>query len=228
MHSVQQSEALSSATIQRQQEPSGRARTTEQLAEVTPLALQQSAGISAPADLFARRLASALPGLLGAEALRIHKEWLSGWFAQPRRQEPPFEDYLPRLESSLLESLREEPVEDGLTHPEEAILRKALYTYAAEVRAWLKQRTSSGLAAKRAGLLRLVGRLSQLQAAPWGYALIANALNDQDLEVRDAAIKALELWRGPLALKILREHRESERWLADHLRRVVEELKREV
>lgn len=227
MPSMQQSEALSS-TFQRRQEPSGEARTTERLAEVIPLPLKQSAGVSAPADLFARRLVSALSGLLGAEALRSHKEWLSGMIAEPRRQEPPFEEYLPRLERTLLELLHDQPVEDGLTHPGEAVLRGALRNYAAEVRAWLAERTTSGSAVERASLLRLIGRLPRLQAAPWGYDLVSSALKDDELEVRDAAIKAFELWRGQAALKILGQHVESEPWLADHLRRVVEELKREV
>jgi hypothetical protein len=61
----------------------------------------------------------------------------------------------------------------------------------------------AGSRAERAPLLRLVGRMPRLQVAPWGFSLVATALKDEDLEVRDAAIKALELWRGPVALKIL-------------------------
>jgi len=227
MPNVQQSEAVSRFQ-RRQGQPSGESRSTERLAEVISLPLKQSAGISGQADLFARHLVVAVSELLQAEALQRHREWLSGLISEPRRREPTFQEYLPRLERSLLDSLREQPVEDGVTHPGEAVLRTALRSYGAEVRAWLTDRVTSRSSAERAPLLRLVGRMPRLQVAPWGFSLVATALKDEDLEVRDAAIKALELWRGPVALKILGEHVESERWLADHLRRVLEELKREV
>ncbi len=116
-----------------------------------------------------------------------------------------------------------------MTHPAEAVLPKgAPLLRRREGRAWLSTRLSEKAVAERASLLLLLGRIPRLQVAPWGYSIAEVALKDTDLEVRDAAIKALELWRGVPALKILEGHAETERWLADHLRRVVEELKREV
>jgi len=232
MPNVQQSASVSVSRFQhRQSDPSGEGRLTERLAEVIPLPLKQSAGISGQAGLFERHLRAAVSELLHAEALQRNGAWLSGLLAPPRRREPNFQEYLPRLERGLLDSLREQPIEDGVTHPGEALLRRALRSYAAEVRAWLSEQTVSSVSrtfAERGSLLRLVGRMPRLQVAPWGYALVASVLKDADLEVRDAAVKALELWRGPAALKILETHVESERWLSDHLRRLVEELKREV
>ena len=115
----------------------------------------------------------------------------------------------------------EEPIEDGMEHPAERVLLDL--ARGSGVAAILASRLREGSYRHRAALLRCVGRLPVGLAGEWGIPLAAAMLEDRDIEIRDAAIRALELWGAPAATDALRVHSEKEpvKWLADYVRLVV-------
>ena len=51
-----------------------------------------------------------------------------------------------------------------------------------------------------------------------------NALATDDIEIRDAAVHAAEFWGGAKIVDVLMSHNESEPWLRDYIREVVDDL----
>lgn len=125
---------------------------------------------------------------------------------------------------SLSASLEDEPVESGFSHPGEDILRGAFSSHA--------EKTSKALAhwfgdlcdADKAQALLLFGRTSHPEAAGLVRLLARPCLQSSDLELREAAIHALEAVGGSGSRAILREHRESDPVLRDYVARVVRDL----
>jgi hypothetical protein len=58
----------------------------------------------------------------------------------------------------------------------------------------------------------------------WGVQAARQAINHDDVEVRDAAIRALEKWGTLDCLDVLRQHRDAEAWLHDYVQQVVQDL----
>lgn len=107
----------------------------------------------------------------------------------------------------MLRHLRE-PIEDGVTHPAEAEV-EWLCTHTVGQR-WLNgvaQHYAEERPAELAVLLRCMGRLHPDTVGRWGYTFVSLwGFSHGSEEVRDAALRALERWGGPLAVKLLREH----------------------
>ena len=81
--------------------------------------------------------------------------------------------------------------------------------------------THSGLASDT---LRLVGRLSRRLVYPWGFVMAMAALSQPNIRVRDAAVRALERWGGPMARQILAAHQETVPWLRRYVAGVISDL----
>jgi len=130
-----------------------------------------------------------------------------------------------RLVSRLDALFEEAPVEDGYEHPAEEIIQRALLSEPG-MRSLIQRLLSDSRYRHRVALLRCVGRLPASTAASWALALVRGALADDDLETRDAAIRAIELWATPEAIQLLRQHNEPNPWLSDYARRVLAALAR--
>lgn len=132
---------------------------------------------------------------------------------------------LRRLSHDLLESLVTEPIEDGVTHASESILRTALQDDQVATQAWLKEQwrreTNAGLLA---ALMKCVGRLTCDETLMWGLEIADISLKHPDVEVRDAAVQALELWGGTEAADLLRQHSEEVGWLRKYIAQILSEL----
>ena len=75
-----------------------------------------------------------------------------------------------------------------------------------------------------ASVLKSVGRLSVNEVNAWGSDLLEIALKNEDIEVRDAAIQALELWGTNSAVELLKSHNEIIPWLKDYISKVIRDL----
>ena len=139
---------------------------------------------------------------------------------------PPAGQIRDRLDMMLGAAFDAEPVEDGVAHPAERILERALHTG--------DQSTAHGIVAAlcvdtarpgfSAASLRCLGRLTLPGSSAWRSSVISEALAHSDVELRDAAVQAVESWGDPNLLDVLRAHREAVPWLADYIREVTEDL----
>lgn len=76
-----------------------------------------------------------------------------------------------------------------------------------------------------ADFLRLAGRVhpdAQLRTE-----LLEQSLASEDIQVRDAAVQAAELWADSSSVSALRQHQEKAPWLADYIQRVIQDVEGE-
>jgi hypothetical protein len=129
---------------------------------------------------------------------------------------------------NLIDSLKEEPIEDGCPHPAEEIIKSTLLKYKAAAIDWIQSVYLKSIMQRTiaAGILRCIGRLSYEKTKPWGLALTISGLSHPHVEVREAAVRALEMWGGQESLEVLKdfENIESVRWLKAYIKQVVADL----
>lgn len=68
-----------------------------------------------------------------------------------------------------------------------------------------------------ASILRCLGRQEHLGTSSWRSALVRDALALDDVEIRDAAVQATELWGDKDILSVLKSHSEPKSWLRDYI-----------
>ena len=135
---------------------------------------------------------------------------------------------LSHLRDSLYTSFEAEPLEDGIDHPAEDIIGDAIQsTDNAGVLDWLfaacldvEHPTFS------ASILRCLGRQRRLGTDSWRTELVQKALSIDDVEIRDAALQAAELWGGLSIRETLKIMVQTEPlpWLQNYMRDVIEDL----
>lgn len=135
---------------------------------------------------------------------------------------------LSHLRDSLYISFEAEPLEDGIDHPAEDIIGDAIRsTNNARVLDWL---FGACLDAEHptfsASILRCLGRQVRPGTGSWRTELIQKALSINDVEIRDAALQAAELWGGMSIRETLKIKVQTEpvRWLQNYMRDVIEDL----
>ncbi len=119
-----------------------------------------------------------------------------------------------------------QPVEDGVAHPAEQILERALRigeqaAVLDVIGALCVDTTRPGFSA---ATLRCLGRLTNPGSSAWRAALVGGALAHSDVGVRDAAVQAVESWDGTDLIDLLEAHREGEAWLASYIGEVTQDL----
>lgn len=138
------------------------------------------------------------------------------------------EDLLPTKFDSYIQeiyqSLQQEPVLDGFNHPTEPVLAKAFAIYSEETEQWvLEQIKSSSHPSRTADILRLICRFWP-STPGWRAAIVDLALKSNSIEIRDAAIQAIETWAEAELVDILTSHSEPVSWLSDYATRVIHDL----
>ena len=130
----------------------------------------------------------------------------------------------PSFTSQIIGALEAEPIEDGYTHPAESILHKAIEVHGTDAGrrlhtlVFFESKPSLG-----ASILRLLGRIRPL-TDKWRVETLKKALAYSDIEMRDAAIQAAELWEGDGVVEVLRGHLEPIPWLLDYMEGVISDL----
>jgi len=123
----------------------------------------------------------------------------------------------------LIKSLIEDyPVEDGYSHPAEEILKEVIFEDNIAFKEWLLQLEKED-EALFAEVLRLLGRIEPTQIEDWYLEIAKIALANSNIEVRDAAVQAIELWATPKAFSLLREHCEQTSWLKEYIDRIIKQ-----
>lgn len=130
-----------------------------------------------------------------------------------------------RFDNAILSSLAAEQVEDGHSHAAEEILESTMASYGF-VAEWtqllFRDRIHRKMTSVAADLLICVGRLPLAKSMPWGRSMAATALRLDDLELREAAVYAVESWGGAEELELLRNHSEEVDWLAEYIQQVLD------
>lgn len=123
--------------------------------------------------------------------------------------------------AGIVTALDEDPIEDGVTHRAERALDAHLDQFGSMriVRAV----SASASSARAAALLRLLGRSARVDTEQ-RKALVRWGLSSESVDVRDAAVQAVENWEDRSLLELLRGHREPVAWLADYAANVVFDL----
>ena len=131
----------------------------------------------------------------------------------------------------LIAELNDKPIEDGIEHPAEYVIKEALRTNRGLCLAYVSRiigEHAQSRPSTAASIIRCVGRLKSVQAGTWGVGIVEDALRDKDAEVREAGIRALEAWGGHAALRMLYHHLsygcKEEPWLRDYVRQVIADL----
>ena len=119
-----------------------------------------------------------------------------------------------------------DPFEDGMYHPAEQIIEKALQSRESQrVLEWLKDLSlDTTHPSFSAEVLRCLGRQTHPGTVAWRARLVRDGLAVDDVEMRDAAVQAAEWWGDPNMRNVLESHSEPEPWLRDHIRDVIDDL----
>ena len=134
-----------------------------------------------------------------------------------------------RFRNELIATLRDEPIEDGVAHPAELVIAKVLCKNPSACKNWLSRALDEHqvtYASLGASIVRCIGRLEYDQVGAWGMGVADDALRHGSVEVREAAVRALEAWGGRKALEILRNHHDKRPWLDDYVQHVIADLSR--
>lgn len=131
-----------------------------------------------------------------------------------------------RFEEQLQGMFIAEPIEDGVTHPAQNLIEKALEEDEPLVSEWIRAFVDTQRPSFAAAALKCAGRLLSPGSEQWRMSLVEQALKHEDPEVRDAAVQALESWGGERAVEILKKHHEPRPWLRDYIDRVIRDLSR--
>lgn len=136
------------------------------------------------------------------------------------------QDVEQRLIEELLAASREEPLEDGMAHPAEAILDSILrLPPECGMPAKLHElATSDADPTVASSVLCCLARRDRPVATAWRVRLVRDALRCESVAIRDAAVQASELWADRELIAVLTAHRESVGWLQDYVQSVVDGL----
>lgn len=131
-----------------------------------------------------------------------------------------------RLAHKLHAAFEAEPLEDGMHHEAEEIIEQVLQSGEDErILNWLSTFSLDDTQpAFAASVLRCLGRQEYLGTSSWRSALVRDALALGDVEIRDAAVQAAELWGDRDILPVLESHSEPESWLRDYIFDVIDDL----
>ena len=186
---------------------------TQEMERREALRLKSSVGVSNTAEklLLVLSRSSGGSGLAGAWDPR-------DWLTATRRAQPRLN--VVEVVAALRQELADEPIEDGAPHRAEDGLRRLSAIAPQQLQKALLDMLADEDRETQGGLVQCIGRLGA-GAAAWAMPVVAAALRSPAARVRGAAIKAIEHWATPEALRLLEGHEEKTPWLADHVRKLL-------
>ena len=145
----------------------------------------------------------------------------------PVVSEPRDGSFGPRMTEDLKRQLDAafdaEPVENGISHVGEQIIEEALLHDGALpcLRDFALDPVDPTFAAST---LRCLGRLTSPGDLKWRRDLVSAALKVDDVQIRDAAVQAVENWDDERLVDVLTSHSEPVQWIQEYLQAVITEL----
>ncbi len=133
-------------------------------------------------------------------------------------------DDVERLRRRLWVRLEEEPLEDGITHPAENLVREALLGSPNGRLGLYDLVVDDDRPEFSSAVLRLAGRVGRSAENEWRRDLVKSALTASSHALREAAVEAVEQWEDPKLVSLLREHEEPVPWLKDYIDDVIDDL----
>lgn len=132
--------------------------------------------------------------------------------------------FLDRLHASF----DAEPLEDGMDHPAEQVITAALESEDPDkVLQWVRSAClESENPAFAAATFLCAARQPGIGTAAWRAGLVHGGLASENIELRDAAIQAAEIWGDAGLREILADHSEPVSWLDEYRRGVMDDLVR--
>lgn len=166
--------------------------------------------------------AARLQANIGSLAVYVVKTWRKLSKQRSSVEEDRRRHFLDRLHACF----EAEPLEDGMDHPAEQLIAEALDSEAREiVLGWI-----GGICldprnpAFSAAALLCVARQPAVGGAEWRVELVRSGLAADDVELRDAAVQAAEIWGDPGFRQVLEAHSEPVPWLDEYVRGVIDDL----
>ena len=131
-----------------------------------------------------------------------------------------------QLRYRLHAAFEAEPLEDGMDHPAEQIIKEALrFSENRQILDWLKDFSlDTERPSFAASVLRCLGRQTNQGTYSWRAELVRRGLAVDSVEIRDAAVRAAESWGDRGLASILKSHHESESWLREYILDVINDL----
>ncbi len=131
------------------------------------------------------------------------------------------------LDGSLRSKFAENPVEAGLNHGAEEVLRSAITHRPEESERYLVAQARQGSNFPfRCDLIKVMGRLPRSCFSDQVIPLALELLQEADVEIREAAVQLAEEWRDLRFADALEMRQESVPWLANYARQVAAEIRR--
>ncbi len=199
----------------------------ESLATSSDTALLQKAMMELAYDLYFERLTVDAAGVLWSEKSAQLFPMLVDEACFVQAKPSPGEDRAKtRLIATLYAAFDAEPLEDGMYHPAEQIIEKALRSSESQrVLKWLRDLSlDAAHPSFSAEVLRCLGRQTHPGTASWRTELVRDGLAMDSAEIRDAAVRAAEWWGDAEMRTVLIAHSEPETWLQDYIRDVIDDL----
>ena len=130
-----------------------------------------------------------------------------------------------RLAIKLWSSFENEPVEDGMEHPAEKIIADAMrFSPNRQVLAWIREMsTDVSEPSFAASVMKCLARQDAPGSSNWRADVVRSGLDADDIEIRDAAVQAVEEWADTGLLEFLKLHKEDETWLRNYISDVIED-----
>lgn len=131
-----------------------------------------------------------------------------------------------QLAARLHTAFEASPVEDGISHPGEIIIKEALRSPDEQcVLIWFKVFSVDAVHPDfAASVLRCLGRQERPGTVSWRVAIIREALSMDAVDIRDAAAQAAESWGGLEMRDVLQEHIDPAPWLQEYILDIIKDL----
>ena len=160
---------------------------------------------------------------------QLQPRWLvdTGWVARELEAKANANDgSRAELAYRLNAVFETEPVEDGMDHPAEEIIKEALlFPGDPSVLEWLRRFCLDAARPNfAASVMRCLGRQAHPGTITWRTDLVCSALNMYHVEIRDAAVQAAELWGGQDMRNVLEAHNEPLDWLRNYVLDVIDDI----
>lgn len=137
-----------------------------------------------------------------------------------------YSDAKSSLRSNLIASISRDPVEDGLIHQGQELIREASTQYGSPATlGWIEDMINEmDDPYLVSSILRLAGRVAPLGSPKARQQLITEFISSNEPTVREAAVQCAETWKDPALKPVLRNHAEEIVWLQNYINDVIEDL----